>query len=131
MKEANAIRSEKRKQLGLPQYTLMEEILNSVTHGLGAALAAVGLVLLLLKTHGTIPRLSILFYCISAVALYTNSAIYHGAKVGRAKTYLRVVDHCTIFLLIAGTYTPFLFITLHDTKLLSAGIFLGVTAAAI
>ncbi|MDR0530653.1 MAG: hemolysin III family protein [Oscillospiraceae bacterium] len=109
-KEARLARIE---ALGLPVYTLSEEIWNSITHGLGAALSAAALVLLILKAKGAVALLSVILFGLSAILLYTNSAVYHGIKVCKAKRYLRVMDHCSIYLLIAGTYTPFAFIVLH------------------
>ncbi len=90
--------------------TSTEEIANSLTHGAGLALSIVGLVALVVLTswRGTALHIvSCTVYGISLVAVYLSSTIYHGVRGDRPKQLWRVVDHCAIFLLIAGTYTPF------------------------
>jgi hemolysin III len=86
-----------------------EEIANTITHGIGAVLSVAGLVVMvLLATVSSNP------WSVAAVAvfgsmlilLYLISALYHGAAHGKAKRVLKILDHVTIFLLIAGTYTP-------------------------
>ena len=95
----------------LPDYTTGEEIMNMVTHIVGGALGLAVLVLCVLRaiSWGTI--LSIIgctVYGVSIVALYTVSSVYHGLRPGMGKKVLQVIDHCTIYFLIAGTYTPIL-----------------------
>ncbi len=100
-------RSFSREELGLPCYTALEETLNAVTHGVGALLAAAGLIWLLLHCRQDGQTLvSVSVFGGSMLLLYLVSALYHGIGVCRAKRVLRTMDHCTIFLLIAGTYTP-------------------------
>jgi hemolysin III len=99
-------------------YPLAEEITNAVTHGLGAAAAIVGLTLLLAKG---IPVLSgwelagIAIYGGSLVSLFLASTLYHAIMNPCAKEILKRVDHGTIYVLIAATYTPFMSIALHST----------------
>lgn len=100
-------RAEKRQALGLPRYTLGEEIFSSVSHGVSALFAAVAAVVLLVfckKDPLTVCAVSI--YCGAMFMLYSISCVYHGLAPNRAKVVFRSLDHCTIFLLIAGTYTP-------------------------
>lgn len=94
-----------------------EEYVNAITHGLGVVLAAVATVLLV-RTIGARPAresASMIVYGISLLVLYLASTIYHIAWGDRAKKFLRRIDHSAIFLLIAGTYTPFAVIVLAGT----------------
>lgn len=95
-----------------------EELLNAYTHGLGALLGIVGLILLLLKNNSEVPfsTFSVLVYGISIIVLFSASTLYHSVKKERQKHYFRIVDHISIYFLIAGTYTPVLLITLADTR---------------
>lgn len=91
-------------------YSLAEDITNSVTHGVGAALSIAGLTLLvvLASLKGDPWRIvSLSIYGSTLVALYLTSTLYHGIQAPRAKAVFRRLDHVAIFLLIAGTYTPF------------------------
>ena len=86
---------------------MAEEITNAVTHGLGAALAIAGLVVLLIYSPKTpLAIISVCLYGASMFLLYMVSTLYHSLGVNRAKKVFQVLDHCTIFFLIAGTYTP-------------------------
>lgn len=103
---------------GLPKrYTLGEELVNAITHGLGTILAAAGTTLLVASAvyQGDPYRLAgAIVYGGSLLLLYLMSTLYHSMASPRAKEVLRVFDHCTIFLLIAGTYTPFTLVTLRQ-----------------
>jgi len=93
----------------LPTYTKGEEITNMVTHIVGGAFAVFVLVLCTLRSafHGnTYGVVGSVIYGISMISLYSLSSIYHGMRPGTAKKVLQVLDHCTIYLLIAGSYTP-------------------------
>jgi len=97
-------------------YTLKEEIVNSVTHGIGAILSVIGLIVLLAMaiTYGDVWRvISLSIYGTSLFVLYLASTLYHMVQHRRAKRVLRVFDHAAIYLLIAGTYTPFLLVVLN------------------
>jgi hemolysin III len=101
-----------------PRYGLCEEITNSVTHGIGAALSIAGLsVLVALAGVKGDPWRIVAFsvYGFSLVMLYLSSTLYHGIPFPRAKSVLRRLDHASIFLLIAGTYTPFVLVVLRGT----------------
>ena len=98
------------------KYTPAEELANSVTHGVGLGLSLVGaialVVLTALRGDGW-QVVSSSVYGASLVALYTASTLYHSIRPPGAKRVLRVFDHCAIYLLIAGSYTPFALITLR------------------
>jgi hemolysin III len=92
-------------------YTKAEELANSFTHGVGAVLSLVALALLTTwaASRGNPWHIaSCTVYGITLLLLYLASTLYHGVRSPRAKRILKVVDHASIFLLIAGTYTPFL-----------------------
>lgn len=93
-----------------------EEIANSVTHGLGAALSVAGLVILLIAavTRGSAMQItSAAIFGATLILLYLASTLYHALAAPRAKHVFRILDHSAIYLLIAGTYTPFTLITLR------------------
>jgi len=95
----------------LPNYTRGEEIANMTTHIVGGGLGVV--ILLLCVIVSTVNRnawdiVGSVIYGFSMIAVYTVSSVYHGLKPCLAKKVMQVIDHCTIYLLIAGTYTPIL-----------------------
>ncbi|MBF8149637.1 hemolysin III family protein [Winogradskyella sp. F6397] len=94
-----------------------EEQLNAWTHGIGAALGIAALVLLTVKVDDTTPwsLFSVVVYGISIIVLFLASTFYHAVKGEKRKHYFRIVDHISIYLLIAGTYTPVLLISLTDS----------------
>lgn len=97
-------------------YSLGEEVANSVTHGIGAGLSVAALAVLVTFSalFGDPWRVvSFSIYGASLVILYLSSTLYHGFQSPRVKRVFRVLDHCAIFLLIAGTYTPFTLVTLR------------------
>lgn len=102
----------------LPTYTKGEEIFNMVSHILGAVLGIVALVLCIVfaAIHGNVYGVvSSSIYGISLIVLYTMSSVYHGlSKKLFAKRVFQVLDHCTIFIMIAGCYTPFCLCTLRE-----------------
>lgn len=95
----------------------LEEKLNAQTHGIGAILGVAGLILLILKNaHKTDwSTFSVIVYGISIIILFTASTAYHSVTDTTKKHYFRIVDHISIYLLIAGTYTPVLLITLEQS----------------
>lgn len=100
-------RREEREQLSLPMYSLGEEIFSAISHGAAALFGVAALVLLLVfceKTPLNVVAVSV--FGGTMVLLYTVSTLYHALGVNRAKRVFRILDHCTIYLLIAGTYTP-------------------------
>ena len=126
----NAFRMEKRRLLGLPRYTLGEEIFSSISHGVSAVFAVAALVFLLVTCQKTpLCVVSAAVYGGTMVMLYTVSTLYHGLGLNRAKVVFRSLDHCTIFLLIAGTYTPITLVCLGGWK--GWAMFGAVWAAAV
>ena len=97
-------------------YTAGEELFNRLTHGIGALLSLVAMVVLVVLSsrQGTVRGVvSYLIYGLSLVVLYASSTLYHSAGSEKARTVLRIVDHATIYLLIAGSYTPITMIALQ------------------
>ncbi len=98
------------------RYTLREEIANGVTHGvgLGASLAGAALLVVVTALRGDGWQVtSSVVYGSALVTLYTASMLYHSFQGERVKRVLRVFDHCSIYLLIAGSYTPFALVSLR------------------
>lgn len=98
------------------QYSTGEEILNSISHGAGAVFAACGTALLIVLAAFFSDAWGIVssaVYGFSLIVLYTMSTLYHAITNERAKRVMRVLDHSSIFLLIAGTYTPISLVTLR------------------
>ena len=101
-----------------PQRMQIEELVNSLTHGTGALLSAAGLGVLVVLAclHGTaLHILSCGIYGATLVLLYTASTLYHAVRSPRLKHAFKIVDHSCIYLLIAGTYTPFTLVTLQGS----------------
>ncbi len=97
-------------------YSPREELLNRLTHALGAAFSAAGLVLLVVFSvlHGDAWHVvSTAIFGVTLVLLYTSSTLYHSFRSERTRQVLQKFDHAAIFLLIAGTYTPFVLVTLR------------------
>lgn len=98
------------------KFTIEEEIWNGITHGIGAGLAIAGLTVLVLlaSIYGTSWHIvSFSIYGGTLVFLYLASTLYHSIQLPKVKQILQVVDHAAIYLLIAGTYTPFLLVNLR------------------
>jgi len=96
---------------------MLEEIFNASTHGVGVILGAIGLVLLIVKTLQTesgVIMASMIVYGVSIILLFAASTFYHAIPHYGAKRVLRIVDHCAIYLLIAGTYTPYTLLVIGD-----------------
>jgi hemolysin III len=97
-------------------YTLGEEVAHALTHGLGVVLAIVGLTVLVARAavYGTTWHVAgSAVFGATLVIMYTASTLFHSIPLPRIKHILRVIDHSSIYLLIAGTYTPFTLVTLH------------------
>jgi hemolysin III len=101
-------------------YSVIEEWLNASTHGLGFVAAIVGLVALLVKAQGAYAQTVVTIYAVSMLMMFLSSTLYHSVSQPNLKLLLKVIDHSAIYLLIAGTYTPFM--------LLSVGGWLGIGA---
>ncbi len=106
------------RQVSELAYSFAEELANSLTHGIGAVLSLVGLILLLYYTShmDDIWRtISFSIYGGSLFALYLASTLYHSIPHPKLKRIFKTLDHCAIYLLIAGSYTPFLLVSMRDT----------------
>ncbi|WAC02282.1 hemolysin III family protein [Lacinutrix neustonica] len=97
--------------------TKKEELWNAITHGIGAVLGIIGLLFLVFNnTQKTSWSLfSVIVYGVSIVILFAASTLYHSVSSEKKKHYFRIVDHISIYLLIAGTYTPVLLISLEQS----------------
>ncbi|WP_077530723.1 PAQR family membrane homeostasis protein TrhA [Vreelandella utahensis] len=96
----------------------VEEVWNALTHGLGAVLALAGTIVLvvLAAVHGDVWSItSASVYGVSMVVLFLASTLYHSARRPTLRRAFKMFDHCAIFLLIAGTYTPFLLVNMRGT----------------
>ncbi len=90
----------------LPSYTAGEELMNTVTHGIGIGMGIIVLILCAFKSRTPLSTAGSLIYGFCMIAVYTVSTVYHALPPGNSKKILQILDHCTIYLLIAGTYTP-------------------------
>jgi len=101
---------------GEARFSLGEEIANAVTHGVGAALSIAGLVVLVIEAARSGSAWKVVaasVYASSLVLLYLASTLYHSLPHGRAKRVFQRLDYCAIYFLIAGSYTPFLLVSLR------------------
>lgn len=116
-----------------PRYTLGEEIVNAITHGVGAALAIAGLVLLIIKADSAMGVVTGIIYASIMIVLYVISCIYHSLSFRiKGKKVLRILDHCNIQLMVAGTYTPICLSMLGGTLgWVMFGIVWAVTIVAV
>jgi len=89
----------------MPDYSQGEELWNTVSHLVGAGLGVVALVWCLILSNTPMEIITSIVYAMTMILLYTTSGIYHGLKDSMAKRVFQVLDHCTIYLFIAGTYT--------------------------
>ncbi|MBQ7718518.1 MAG: hemolysin III family protein [Clostridia bacterium] len=127
----------KRQKLSeriLPDYTKGEEIFNMTSHIVGGALGIIATVLCVVfaaKHHNTYGVVSSAIYGASMIILYTFSSIYHGLSPRlTAKKVFQIIDHCSIFLLIAGTYTPIALCSLREYNPTLGWVIFGVVWAA-
>ena len=140
MSDAKKTNENKSKQL--PKFTKGEEIFNAVSHIVGASFGlfvfVYGIVISALQ-YDVYKLVSMIIYGLSIVILYTMSTLYHFLPKGNAKKVFRIFDHCTIFLLIAGSYTPFCLVVLKNVGCVGWVLFglqwglaiLGITFNAI
>lgn len=107
------------KQIAPLTYSQKEELANAITHGMGAILAVLAGFLLLQKASAQLnmaQTAGVVIYVCSMIVLFTASTLYHSIQHPKARTFLKQLDHSAIYLLIAGTYTPFLMISLNSDK---------------
>ena len=117
---------------GEPDYNLAEELISAISHGLGALFGVAALVLGLLAAadDGAATVVGAAVYGGSMGLLYTCSTIYHSLRVNMAKRVFRILDHCGVFLLIAGTYTPLLLVSMYSQSPTTAVVMLVLIWAA-
>ncbi|HHU59594.1 TPA: hemolysin III family protein [bacterium] len=102
-------------RIELKKYSLGEELINSISHGVGAVWGIVATIMGILKAvqlENTLMIISMSIFGFSLINLYIMSTIYHALAINKGKRVFRVLDHCGIFLLIAGTYTPYALLVL-------------------
>ena len=113
----------------LPTYTRGEERFNMISHIVGGAIGIAALVLCIVRSalhHNGFGLAGSIVFGVSMILLYTMSSIYHGLREGTAKKVLQVLDHCTIYVLIAGTYTPILLSAMRPIDPVASWVLLGV-----
>ena len=122
----------------LPVYSTGEERMNMVSHIIGGGLGVIALVLCTAKAaihQNSWGVVSAIIYGLSLICLYTMSSVYHGLRPGTAKKVMQVIDHCTIYFLISGSYTPFALSAIRSVNPpLGWGIFIfewALTALAV
>ena len=96
-------------------YTRREETLNAVSHSIGIILSIIGSIVMIVAAvphHNSTAISSIVIYGLAMLGMYTMSTLYHSVKPGRMKAVLQIIDHASIYLLIAGCYTPVMLILL-------------------
>ena len=118
------------------KYTLGEEIAHAITHGIGALLAIAGLAVLMVaaatRGEGAWQTVPCAIYGAAMVLMFTTSTLYHSFPWPRVKRVFRVLDHEMIFLMIAGSYTPFVLITLRGALGWTLfGVVWGIAAAGL
>ena len=114
--------SKKPKGLGkiiIPKYSLSEELMSSISHGIGALFSLfvlISCICLSLKHNNMYGLVGSIIYGVTSFMLYIVSTLYHALKPNRAKKVFRIIDHCSIYLLIAGTYAPYCLVTLREVS---------------
>lgn len=113
----------------LPDYTNGEELTNMISHIVGGALGVVALVLCVTFSairHNPWGVVGSAIYGASLILLYTSSSVYHGLRPGMGKKVMQVIDHCTIYFLIGGTYTPILLCSIRPISPAWAWVLFGI-----
>lgn len=106
-------------KISIPKYSLSEELMSAISHGIGALLSLIILISCLvvsINNHNGYGIIGSIIYGFTSTLLYVVSTLYHSLKPNRAKKVFRIIDHCTIYLLIAGTYTPYALVTLRNVS---------------
>ena len=119
----------KLKDRTMPVYTRGEELFNMVSHIVGGGIGVAALVLCIVVSvvhRNGYGLAGSIVYGLSMIVLYTMSSVYHGLRDGMAKRVMQVLDHCTIYLLIAGTYTPILLSAMRPLDPVASWVLLGV-----
>lgn len=122
----------KLKDRQMPVYTKGEERFNMISHIVGGAIGIAALVLCIIRSvmhHNGFGLAGSIVFGVSMILLYTMSSIYHGLRDGMGKRVLQVLDHCTIYVLIAGTYTPLLLSAMRPIDPVASWVLLGIVWA--
>ena len=107
-------------EIEIPKYSLGEELWNAISHGLGALFSIVALILMMIKVAPTgdpFSIIAVLIYGISLIFLFTVSCVYHSLAKNNGKRVMRIMDHNMIFLLVAGSYTPYILVALRNINI--------------
>ena len=124
-------------KISIPNYTLGEELVNSISHGVGALLSIPALILMIIKADTGKEIFLCTIFGTSMILLYTMSCIYHALARNRGKKVLRVLDHCNVYLLVWGTYIPVTLLAVGGTLgwvlfgIVSTISIVGITFSAI
>ncbi len=107
MTKKTVVKTKKTSKIDIPEYTLGEELVNAITHGVGALLSIAALVICIVYSHSALGVISSALYGSMMILLYIFSCLYHSLSPNiRGKRVLRVLDHDNVFLMEAGTYMP-------------------------
>lgn len=122
----------------IPQYSLAEELVNSISHGLGAIFAIVALVLMEVRAHSALQYVTVSIFGATMILLYVMSCVYHALSPRlTGKKVLRVLDHCNVYLLVLGTYIPVALLAVQGALgwalfgIVTAVTILGITLSAV
>ncbi|MHB8893921.1 MAG: PAQR family membrane homeostasis protein TrhA [Candidatus Geothermincolia bacterium] len=110
----------------MPDYTEGEELFNTLSHFAGAALGVVALIWCLVLAVGPLQIITSIIYSLSMILLYTTSGIYHGLKDSMTKRIFQVLDHCAIYVFIAGTYTIVMLCSIRLENAAIAWVIVGI-----
>lgn len=119
----------KLKDREMPVYTKKEEMFNMISHIVGGVVGIAGMVLCIIFSalhHNGYGLAGSIVFGVSMILLYTMSSVYHGLKPGMGKRVMQVFDHCTIYVLIAGTYTPLLLSAMRPIDPVASWVLLGI-----
>lgn len=107
----------KERKINNPQRGVLEEIGNAITHGIGALLSILGMILMILKSNNNIEMISSIIYCSGLFILFTMSCLYHSFKNNsKVKQLFRRFDHLSIYILIVSTFVPILLVFIGGVK---------------
>ena len=120
-------------RIKIPKYSLGEELVNSISHGIGALLSIVALIFLVLKANNVRSIVAVCLYASLMIILYTISCIYHALSPNLlSKKVLRVIDHCNVLMMILGTYMPICLSLLYGkVGWITFGLVLSITIVGV
>lgn len=117
----------KKRGNTVPNYTLGEELVNSISHGIGAGLAIAGLVLMMVRANRALEYVTCAIFGTTMIVLYIISCIYHALSPRlKGKKVLRVLDHCNVYMLVFGTYFPISLLGICGVKSIILVSFVGI-----